>query len=103
MVQLVVPAPKERKGRNGDQDLPAALQRSAQRAQARDVVVNMLEHVEHGDQIEGLRLERHLVGQAAVANVGVRLGPGGASGIAVRLERAHLAEPGEHGDDFEVS
>lgn len=58
MVQFVVTAPQKRISRDRQQQLAVAMKEAAERAEATDIIVDMLENIEHGDEIETVGIER---------------------------------------------
>ena len=64
VVDLVVAGPQPLVGGDGDQQRAAGRDHAAQLAQRGEVVLEVLDHVERGGQLEGVGGERHLQDRA---------------------------------------
>src|SRR5574337_1084041 len=91
--EFVVRAPHPPVRRHRDQHASARRQQTPQRHQGLNVLFDMLQHIEHADQVEGFAPERDIVRKAATAQIEAAAGllAGDPAGDLVHLDRAHLA------------
>ena len=95
MIHHVVRAPHPRVGGHGDEDFTAGREPVAHRPERPDVVLDVLDDVQHGDQIVAGRDARQL-GKRRIAYRLAQALAGDRAGGRIDLNRVHRAEAGQH-------